>query len=381
VADELSDNLSPALDRLNKKLPKLTENMSDFVDFMTDFAGEIASYTDSMGKVTWSTIVSGFQKLFDGNPIGSFADDVAQIASDVSDLNAELRIANPELEQAVVLLTDYSALMAQLQILTNDNGTHDLATGMFTNLQTVGEKLVTGFATGMGNKQSLVTAEVTKLKTALNTNFDTITTDMTKKWGDALTQMSTAFSTFQTNINTSLSGFSTSFNLAWSGVWKGMQGVVVTQWNSVLSALERGMNNAIRAVHRVIAQINAIAQYTGIYLNTINTISVDRIQLMADGGFVDDGQLFIAREAGAEMVGSIGNRTAVANNDQIVDGIRSGVATANNDVVAAIYTLIGAVQDKDMNVSIGDEQVGRSYDRYNSKRGVRVNSGAFANAY
>lgn len=48
----------------------------------------------------------------------------------------------------------------------------------------------------------------------------------------------------------------------------------------------------------------------------------------ADGGFPKQGELFIAREAGAEMVGSINNRTAVANNDQIVDGISAGVAKA-----------------------------------------------------
>lgn len=51
----------------------------------------------------------------------------------------------------------------------------------------------------------------------------------------------------------------------------------------------------------------------------------------ATGGFPESGQLFLAREAGAEMVGSIGNRTAVANNDQIVKGISSGVAAANEE--------------------------------------------------
>lgn len=51
----------------------------------------------------------------------------------------------------------------------------------------------------------------------------------------------------------------------------------------------------------------------------------------AAGGFPDEGQLFIARERGAEMVGSIGSRTAVANNDQIVKGIASGVASANSE--------------------------------------------------
>ena len=50
------------------------------------------------------------------------------------------------------------------------------------------------------------------------------------------------------------------------------------------------------------------------------------------GGFPDVGEMFIARESGPELVGSIGKKTAVANNDQIISGIESGVYRA---VVAA----------------------------------------------
>lgn len=55
------------------------------------------------------------------------------------------------------------------------------------------------------------------------------------------------------------------------------------------------------------------------------------ISWYANGGFPDVGELFVAREAGAEMVGSIGGRTAVANNDQIVEGIAQGVSDANEE--------------------------------------------------
>lgn len=48
----------------------------------------------------------------------------------------------------------------------------------------------------------------------------------------------------------------------------------------------------------------------------------------AQGGFPTDGEMFIAREAGPEMVGSIGNRTAVVNNDQIVESVSRGVYQA-----------------------------------------------------
>ena len=49
----------------------------------------------------------------------------------------------------------------------------------------------------------------------------------------------------------------------------------------------------------------------------------------ANGGFVPRGDLFLANESSPEFVGSIGNRTAVANNNQIVQGIASGVQHAN----------------------------------------------------
>jgi hypothetical protein len=52
------------------------------------------------------------------------------------------------------------------------------------------------------------------------------------------------------------------------------------------------------------------------------------IRAYASGGFPGAGQMFVAREAGPELVGSIGNRTAVANNDQIVDSVSQGVYRA-----------------------------------------------------
>jgi hypothetical protein len=392
VADELNNNLAPSLRELNGTLPQLTDDMSDFVDFMSDFAGEISSYTDSMGGITWDSIVSGFQKLFAGNPIGDFADDVNDIYTDTKSLNDELRLANPELQTAVTLLTQYAALMEQLGILTQENGTTNLATGIFTNLQVCGEQLVTGFSTGMTNKMPLIQANVEQMKTTLDTNFNTLVDGVVQKWQTGLNTMNTDFTTFRTNtllgftdfqtqMTIGMDSFTTTFPKGWSSMWRGMTNTAITQWNATLTAMERGMNNAIRSLNNVIRQINKVSKFTGISLSYFSEISVDRIQYMAEGGFVDEGQLFIAREAGAEMVGAMGRRTAVANNDQIVEGISAGVSVANDGVIAAIYALMNIIEDKDLSVSIGDDVIGRSYDRYNRSRGVRVNSGAFANAY
>ena len=73
----------------------------------------------------------------------------------------------------------------------------------------------------------------------------------------------------------------------------------------------------------------------------------------ASGGFPSQGQLFIANEQGAEMVGSIGNRTAVANSDQIVEGIKTGVADANaaqNELLRQQNNLLRQLIDKELTI-------------------------------
>lgn len=59
------------------------------------------------------------------------------------------------------------------------------------------------------------------------------------------------------------------------------------------------------------------------------------VQWYASGGFPQAGEMFIAKENGPEMVGRMGNRNAVANNSQIVEGITAGVFEAVMDAFEA----------------------------------------------
>jgi hypothetical protein len=45
--------------------------------------------------------------------------------------------------------------------------------------------------------------------------------------------------------------------------------------------------------------------------------------------------MFMAREAGPELVGTIGNKSAVVNNDQIVEAVSQGVAQAVSSVMGS----------------------------------------------
>lgn len=98
----------------------------------------------------------------------------------------------------------------------------------------------------------------------------------------------------------------------------------------------------------------------------------------ADGGFVDSGQMFVARENGIpEFVGTWGNQTAVANNQQIVEGIAAGVANAMTNTNSAIYQMANAVVDaianKEINTTvISDRDIYQSAQRGKTLSGRTV---------
>ena len=97
----------------------------------------------------------------------------------------------------------------------------------------------------------------------------------------------------------------------------------------------------------------------------------------ATGGFPTTGQLFLAREAGPEMVGKIGTNTAVANNEQIIQGIAQGVANANtqqdvllreqNELLRQILAKTGVYLD--------GKTLTRSVEKTKRERGVNIMSG------
>nr|DAP58854.1 MAG TPA: minor tail protein [Caudoviricetes sp.] len=325
VANELNNNLAPALQDLNGTLPGLKSDMHDFTVFMTVFATEISDYTKSMGKITWSTLIGKFQKLFSGNPMQGLATDVGTIATDTASLNGKLQTTNNELQTAIALLTDYISFMDTMKTLTASAGTVELSTGLYTNLKDAGSKLVTGFSDGM-------MAEAPLLDSAFN------------------------------RILSSQNAFSTQFLSTWNSLWSGVSVSFVGYWNSIIGNISVGMNSIIYATNNIISAMNAIMHtlgYTG-GLTKIPSVSIPRY---ANGGYVDQGQLFIAREAGAEMVGSIGRRTAVANNDQIVESITYGVREANDDVVTAIYAVAQQIISEMRNQDNSGSGGGYDFDR------------------
>ena len=170
----------------------------------------------------------------------------------------------------------------------------------------------------------------------LSSLFSSLWDGITKWASDTWTKICDGFLTAYNYINTH---FLTPLRTAVATVFDGLVGAVKAALNGVISALNSALRWIFGGINSILRDLKnfSIAGYSP--FAGLRTISVPQIPMLADGGFVDQGQLFIAREAGAEMVGSIGRRTAIANNDQIVEGITYGVREANDDVVTAIYAV------------------------------------------
>lgn len=91
----------------------------------------------------------------------------------------------------------------------------------------------------------------------------------------------------------------------------------------VIQSLKNGVSNLLKLVFKAGG---------GVYKNG----AWRDIRSYAGGGFPGSGgELFIAREAGPELVGSLAGSTAVMNNDQIVSSVADGVARAVAAVMAS----------------------------------------------
>lgn len=93
--------------------------------------------------------------------------------------------------------------------------------------------------------------------------------------------------------------------------------------------------------------------------DTGQTMQTFKISAYAGGGFVDSGQFFFANENGVpEYVGSIGNRAAVANNQQIIAGIKQGVKEA----------MMETESSQNLTVKLGNDVLYKAQQRYNRRQ-------------
>lgn len=154
-----------------------------------------------------------------------------------------------------------------------------------------------------------------------------------------------------------------------------------TLLNSLLTKMEAFTNRCRDALNKLLSDFSTAM--SSVNVGATGSVSFDRISSVsiepfASGGFPVSGQMFVAREDGPEMVGTIGRRTAVANNDQIEAGIANAVASANDEQNALLRQqneLLRAILAKDTGSYLNGKKVSETLRKVDRERGVGIMTG------
>lgn len=193
------------------------------------------------------------------------------------------------------------------------------------------------------------------------------------KFDDAWEKIKGVFSGWSAFFSDLWTSISTTFTDLGATIGDAVGNAVKAGVNSLIAWVENTINGAIKMINDVISAVNGITGPFGVTVPLLEKIKIPRL---ASGGYVDDGQLFIAREAGAEMVGSMNGHTAVANNDQIVEGIYRGVYDA---VTAAMSQNGGG--STDVNVYLDGKKITAAVEKRQRERGASIMTGGVTFGY
>lgn len=284
VADKLSDDLYPALNDLNDILPDLNDDMGDFVDFMGEFAEKTVEYTKNSAISGLSGTVDSIIRFFTKDPIKSLADDVDKQYKQAVTLNQKLTLANPELSNANSGLKIYKERIDNLKTTIGTIDTSDMSATVFTDMVTMSEKLA-----DFGKKMKSYYNQIKDIKTATMDKMVTCINDVID---------------FAVRIK-----------------------------NEVET---KKIDEFTESIKKLTTAVKNLPTSKTLTISAIYNTSGKAPRQFASGGFPNEGELFVAREAGAEMVGSIGRKTAVANNEQIVSAVSAGVAKAVGSVMGTM---------------------------------------------
>lgn len=146
-----------------------------------------------------------------------------------------------------------------------------------------------------------------------------------------------------------------------------ISGAFKSVMNGVFTIVENTVNFFIKAINGAIGIINKIP---GVSIKKIDLLAIPRFQT---GGFPEDG-LFMANHN--ELVGRFSNgKTAVANNEQIVEGITGGVYAANqeqNGLLREQNKLLRQLVDKKSNGQIDVTTITSAMQRKNRRDGKTI---------
>ena len=162
-------------------------------------------------------------------------------------------------------------------------------------------------------------------------------------WEGLITAIGDAWQTEHPIITNGINAIKKTAESASSSI-KNVLNSLSSTWSSFADTWSSGLDDIANGLSLVtgsnFSAINAAASAASSLKNK------GKITRRASGGMVDKGDLFLAGEAGPEIITSFGGDSAVMNMDQIISTISQSVAMANGGDITIPISLDGGILDK-----------------------------------
>lgn len=188
-----------------------------------------------------------------------------------------------------------------------------------------------------------------------------------------------SMNTFYATISTMTTNFGTDSKAQITAYLLKVYDNIYNTFDAIRQTLQQVSDEVTRMLNQMVSDANSLAGLTGKKYSRVGGYNMKQaqrfnIEMFANGGFPRSGELFIAGEAGAEMVGNIGGKTAVANNDQIERAIFNAVLTAMSQAMAN-----GSSQSIELNqkIELDGDVIYNNQQKVSARRGINFGLGAF----
>lgn len=204
--------------------------------------------------------------------------------------------------------------------------------------------------------------------------------DITRaKFSETKAAITSEMQNFYTQINAMSLVFGNTFKTSMSEYLNKTYDGIYNTFDAIRQTLQQVSDEVTRMLNQMVSDANSLAGLTGKKYSHVDGYTMQQaqrfnIEMFANGGFPRSGELFIAREAGPELVGSIGGKTAVGGNDQIERAIFNAVLTAMSQAMAN-----GSSQPIELNqkIELDGDVIYNNQQRVSARRGINFGLGAF----
>ena len=335
---------------IEKLAPALVNSLASAFNLLTAILKRLAPVFEYL----WRNI---FQPLF--SFIGNVAIKTLDAFNGLLQKLADLVGGKVSFKQFIDGLTDSEVVLGGVLIFLGVNGLIGLLSSLSTLLTGTVVKAITGFSAALSflaaNPVVLVIAALAALVVAGVLVY--------KHW-DELKAKAIEFQ--QALHDAAYNGKLDWMDLVYAIVWSITAPIeAIAALIGWIRDLIGWIKSALEGLARLRAENNAAVQSQQLPDGRSVAYNPNKGGVFANGGFPDEGQIFIAREAGPELVGTVGGRTAVASNNDIFEGIRAGVFEA---VSAAMAN--GGNGDVSVKVYLDSREIKTGQQRLNRAMGV-----------